>query len=70
LFAQNKKAAKEQRGSPMPTITIEYRDERYRIALEQAIASLTELHQFAQDAPRSSVLDDFENLALSDGRAE
>ena len=54
----------------MPTITIEYRDERYRIALEQAIASLTELHQFAQDAPRSSVLDDFENLALSDGRAE
>ena len=30
---------------------IEYRDDRHRIALEQAIAYIAELHQVAQDAP-------------------
>jgi len=53
----------------MPTLTIEYRDDRHRIALEQAIAYVTELHQVAQDAPHGSVLDACEKLALSDGRA-
>ncbi|HEX3446842.1 MAG TPA: hypothetical protein VHS97_01235 [Isosphaeraceae bacterium] len=54
----------------MPTFTIEYRDERHRIGLEQAIAYVTELHQIAQDAPRGSVLDACKKLAKSDGRAE
>jgi hypothetical protein len=54
----------------MPTFTIEYRDERHRIALKQAIAYVTELHQIAQDAPRGSVLGPCKKLALSDGRAE
>ena len=54
----------------MPTFTIEYRDERHRIALEQAIAYVTELHHIAQDAPRGSALDACEKLALGDGRSE
>jgi hypothetical protein len=54
----------------MPTFTIEYRDGRRRIALDPAIAYFAELRQFAQDAPRGSVLDACEKLVLSDGRAE
>jgi hypothetical protein len=53
----------------MPTLTIEYRDDRQRIALEQAIAYVTELHQAAHDAPDGSVLDACEKFALTDGRA-
>jgi hypothetical protein len=52
----------------MPKLTIEYQDERHRIALEQAIAYVTELRQAAQDAPDGSVLDVCEKLALGDGR--
>ena len=53
----------------MPTLTIEYQDERHRAALEQAIAYVTDLRRAAQDAPNGSVLDTCEQLALTDGRA-
>jgi len=53
----------------MPALTIEYQDERHRLALEQAIAYITELHRAAHDAPDGSVLDACEKLALRDGRA-
>ena len=53
----------------MATLTIEYQDERHRLALEQAIAYVTELRQAAQSAPDGSVLETCEKLALSDGRA-
>ena len=53
----------------MPKLTIEYQDERHRVALEQAIAYVTELRQVAQNAPDGLVLDTCEKLALSDGRA-
>jgi hypothetical protein len=53
----------------MPTLTIEYRDERHRLALEQAIAYVSELRQAALDAPDGSVLEACEKLALGDGRA-
>ena len=59
----------KQEGSEMPKLTIEYQDERHRIALEQAIAYISELRQAAQDAPDGSVLDACEKLALGDGRA-
>jgi hypothetical protein len=53
----------------MPTLMIEYQDERHRVALEQAIAYVSELRQVAQDAPSGSVLDACEKMALSEGRA-
>jgi len=53
----------------MPTLTIEYRDENERLALEQAIAFVTDLRQLAQDAPAGTVLDACERLALGQGRA-
>jgi hypothetical protein len=53
----------------MPSLTIEYRDENERLALEQAIAYLTDLRQLAQDAPAGTVLDACERLALDKGRA-
>ena len=53
----------------MPTLTIEYRDESHRIALEQAIAYVAELRQAALDAPHGSVLEACEAMALTDGRA-
>jgi hypothetical protein len=53
----------------MPTLTIEYRDEAERLALEQAIAFVSQLRQVAQDAPAGTVLDTCEALALADGRA-
>lgn len=52
----------------MPTLTIEYRDESERLALEQAIAYVTQLRQAAQDAPSGTVLDTCETLALDQGR--
>ena len=52
----------------MPTLTIEYRDESHRMALEQAIAYVSQLHQAAHDAPSGTVLEACEKLALSDGR--
>jgi hypothetical protein len=52
----------------MPTLTIEYRDEAERLALEQAIAYVAQLRSVARDAPDGSVLDACEKLALADGR--
>jgi hypothetical protein len=57
------------RGLPMPTLTIEYRDENERLALEQAIAYISDLRQLALDAPAGTVLDACEGLALDKGRA-
>jgi hypothetical protein len=59
----------EHGGAQMPTLTIEYRDESHRIALEQAIAYVSQLRQAAHDAPSGTVLEACEKLALSDGRA-
>lgn len=53
----------------MPMLTIEYRDESERLALEQAIAYVTDLRQLALDAPAGTVLDACERLALGQGRA-
>ena len=52
----------------MPTVTIEYRDESHRIALEQAIAYVSQLRQFAQYAPHGSVLEACEKLAFHGSR--
>src|SRR3954454_12163177 len=57
------------KGLPMPTLTIEYRDEHERLALEQAIAYLADLRQLALEAPEGTVLDACEGLALDKGRA-
>jgi hypothetical protein len=53
----------------MPTLTIAYRDEHERLALEQAIAYLGHLRQVAQDAPDGTVLAACEQLALAEGRS-
>jgi hypothetical protein len=53
----------------MPTLTIEYRDEAERLALEQAIGYVGDLRQLALDAPDGSVLAACEELALCQGRA-
>jgi len=53
----------------MPTLTIEYRDEYERLALEQAITYLTDLRQLARQAPNGNVLDACEQLVLDKGRA-
>jgi hypothetical protein len=53
----------------MPTLTIAYRDDAERLALEQAIAYVAQLRQVAQDAPDGSVLAACERLALAEGRA-
>jgi hypothetical protein len=52
----------------MPTLTIEYRDETERLALEQAIAFFTHLRQVAQTAPAGTILTACEQVALHDGR--
>jgi hypothetical protein len=57
------------KGLPMPTLTIEYRDENERLAIEQAIAYISDLRQLALDAPAGTVLDACEGLALDQGRA-
>jgi hypothetical protein len=53
----------------MPTLTIEYRDDAERLALEQAIAYVTQLRQTALTAADGTVLAVCEQLALRDGRA-
>ena len=53
----------------MPTLTIEYRDDNERLALEQAIAFVTDLRQLALDAPTGTVVDACESLALDRGRS-
>ena len=50
----------------MPTLTIEYRDEAERLALEQAIAYVAHLRQLAHDAPDGTVLAACEQLALAE----
>src|SRR4051794_21571535 len=57
------------KGPPMPTLTIEYRDENERLAPEQAIAYVSDLHQLAVEAPSGTVLDACEGRALDKGRA-
>jgi hypothetical protein len=57
------------KGLPMPTLTIEYHDEDERLALEQAIAYVSDLRRLAIDAPAGTVLDACEGLALDEGRA-
>jgi hypothetical protein len=53
----------------MPALTIEYRDDAERLALEQAITYVAQLRQLAQDAPDGCVLAVCEKLALHEGRA-
>ena len=53
----------------MPTLTIEYRDDAERLALEQAITHVSQLRQLARTAPTGSVLAACEQLALREGRA-
>jgi len=52
----------------MPVLTIEYRDDAERLALEQAIAFVAQLRHVAQTAAHGSVLDACEKVALHDGR--
>jgi hypothetical protein len=53
----------------MPVLTIEYRDERERLALEQVLAFFTQMRQVAQTAPDGTVLAACEQVALQDGHA-
>jgi hypothetical protein len=57
------------KGLSMPTLTIEYRDENERLALEQAIAYISDLRRLAVEAPCGTVLEACEDLALDKGRA-
>jgi hypothetical protein len=53
----------------MPALTVEYRDENERLALEQAIAYIPQLRQLALTAPGGTALAACEQRALADGRA-
>lgn len=53
----------------MPVLTIEYRDDAERLALEQAIAFVAQIRQVAQTAADGTVLAACEKVALHDGRA-
>jgi hypothetical protein len=53
----------------MPSLTIEYHDDAERLALEQAVAYVTQLRQTALSAADGTVLAVCEQLALRDGRA-
>jgi hypothetical protein len=55
----------------MPTVTIqfEYTSDAERLAIEQAIAFVTQLRQVAATAPDGQVLAACEQVALRDGRA-
>ena len=52
----------------MPTGTFEYHSDAERLAIETAIAFVTELHQLALTAPAGHVLDQCEQQALGQGR--
>jgi hypothetical protein len=52
----------------VPTGTFEYRSDAERLAIEAAIAFVTELHQLALTAPPGHVLDQCEAQALDAGR--
>jgi hypothetical protein len=55
----------------MPTLTMqfEYTTDAERLALEQALAFVTQLRQVAATAPDGTVLAACEQVALRDGRA-
>lgn len=55
-------------GRPKVTVEFEYTTEAQRIALEQAIAFVTQMQQLADAAPDGTVLAACEELALTDGR--
>ena len=52
----------------MPTATFEYRSEPERVAIERAIAFVTEMHSLAQATPDGQILHACEGLALDQGR--
>jgi len=52
----------------MPVLTIEYRDDAERLALEQAIAFVAQIRHVAQTATDGTVLAACEKIALQDGR--
>lgn len=52
----------------MPTMTIHYSTEAERLALERALAFVTQMRKVAIDAPHGTVLAACEQLALSQGR--
>jgi hypothetical protein len=52
----------------MPTLTIEYRNESERLALEQLLGYFTDLNRLAQEAPEGTVLAACEKHALDQGR--
>lgn len=52
----------------MPVMTIEYGDDAERLALEQAVAYVTELRRIAQAAPRGTVLAACEEVVMNAGR--
>lgn len=53
---------------PKITLELEYRTEAQRIALEQAIAFVTQMNQLADTAADGTVLACCEDLALTQGR--
>jgi hypothetical protein len=53
----------------MITLTVACRDDAERLAVEQAIAFVRQLHHLAATAPDGAVLAACEQAALSDGRA-
>ena len=52
----------------MPTVTFEYHSEQERLAIEQAVAFVAEMHSLAQIAPDGQVLAACEAHALGAGR--
>ena len=52
----------------MPTGTFDYRDEAERVAIEQAIAFVTQIRNLAGDAPHGRVIDHLEGHAWDAGR--
>jgi hypothetical protein len=53
----------------MPTGTFHYTTDAERLAIEQAMAFVAELHALAQTAPAGQVLDQCEQRGLDRGRA-
>jgi hypothetical protein len=52
----------------MPTLTITYHTEAERIAYEQAVAFVAEMHRLGLHSPARDVIDTCEGLALGQGR--
>ena len=52
----------------MPTLTVEYTTDAERLALEQALAFVTDLRRLALHAPAGTVLDAGEAVAPHAGR--